>query len=63
MQVSVKIYLIIWTHLLLAKNEDNFMNRKFHCPYSFIHFRARFSFGEGRGAAALGEIPRDQQQS
>jgi len=30
-----------------------------------IHFRARFSFAEGRGAAALGgpEIPYDQQQS
>ena len=51
--MQVPIYLIIWTrHSLLAKNNDNFLNRQFKCPYSLIHFRARFYIGEGRGGSS-----------
>jgi len=31
------------------KYKENFLIRTFQCPYSFIHFRARFFFGLGRG--------------
>jgi len=34
------------------QTEDNYINRKFQCPSSFIHFRARFSFGEDRGGSS-----------
>jgi len=37
---------------LAKKYKDNFINRKFQCPYSFIHFRSRFFFGEGRGGSS-----------
>jgi len=37
------------------QSKDNFINRKFQCrpAYSFIHFCARFFFGESRGGKYL----------
>jgi len=50
--MQVSIYLSIWTrHSLLAKNKDNFINRKFQCPYSFMHSFScpLFLWGGSRG--------------
>ena len=62
-----KIFNYLNTTFTFGKHtKDNIVNRKGQCrlAYSFIHFRARRSFGESRGAEALGgpEIPQDQQQ-
>jgi len=34
------------------KTKVNFINRKFQCPYSFIHLPAWFSFGKSRGGSS-----------